>query len=396
MMNIKNESYKVVLLFNANNIYDRQILKGIGDFLKLNNIHWNIYISETLRYDKKASFHLDCDGIIANFDDPDIEDLLTKVDIPIIGVGSSYHDDFSYPKVPYVAADNYAIMESAFNHLCDKGIHQFAFYSIPPTRYCRWAGVREKIFEKILTQKGYQGVIYQGMTTSLDNWQESLDKLSKWLLSLPVNTGIIAVNDARAHHILQACDIVGLKIPEELCLIGIDNEEVINNLSMVSLSTVKQGTEEMGFNAASLLHKRLTKGKVSTSPLLIEPKKIIARRSTDYRSIQDPYVIQAMHYIRKYACKGIKVEQVISDMQISRSNLEIRFKESLGKTIHSVIHEEKFNRAKYLLIESSLSIQAISQQCGYPSVQYFYFLFKKFYAMTPKDFRSKFTTINHL
>jgi Transcriptional regulators len=389
-----SESYKVVLLFNANNIYDRQILKGIGTFLKSNNIHWNIYISETMRYESNISFNFDCDGIIANFDDPDIEDLLKEVNIPIIGVGSSYPDDLSYPNVPYVAADNYAIIEAAFSHLCAKGINKFAFYSIPPNRYCRWAGVRERIFEQILRKKGYKGVIYQGMTTSLDNWQESLDKLSIWLQSLPINTGIIAVNDARAHHILQACDRVGIKIPEELCLIGIDNEEVINDLAMVSLSTVKQGTEEMGFNAASLLQKRFSNGKFPKSPLLIAPKKIIARRSTDYRSVQDPYVIQAIHYIQDYACKGIKVEQVISEMQISRSNLEIRFKASLGKTIHSVIHEEKFNQAKYLLTDSSLSIQAISEQCGYPSVQYFYFLFKKLYGMTPKEFRDKSTTLS--
>ncbi|OCG00592.1 XylR family transcriptional regulator [Gilliamella sp. wkB112] len=389
---MESESYKVVLLFNANNIYDRQILKGIGAFLKSNNIHWNIYISETMRYDANIRFNFDCDGIIANFDDPDIEDLLMKVDIPIIGVGTSYPDDLSYPNVPYVAADNYAIVETAFSHLCAKGINKFAFYSIPPNRYCRWARVREKIFEQLLAQKGYEGVIYQGMATSLDTWQESLDKLSTWLRSLPINTGIIAVNDARAHHILQACDRVGIKIPEELCLIGIDNEEVINDLSMVSLSTVKQGTEEMGFNAAKLLQKQFSKGKISKSPLLIAPKKIIARRSTDYRSVQDPYVIQAIHYIRDYACKGIKVEQVTSEMQISRSNLEMRFKESLGKTIHSVIHEEKFNQAKYLLVESSLSIQTISELCGYPSVQYFYFLFKKNYGITPKKFRNKYIT----
>ena len=394
MKDTQVESYKVVLLFNANNIYDRQILKGIGDFLKANNIHWNIYISETMRYDTNTAFHFDCDGIIANFDDPDIQDLLTNVDIPIIGVGSSHHDNSSYPKVPYVAADNFAIIESAFNHLCSKGINQFAFYGLPPYRSCRWAAVREQFFEQIVSQKGYEGFIYQGTTTSLDNWQDSLDKLSKWLLSLPVNTGIIAVNDARAHHILQACDRVEIKIPEELCLIGIDNEEVINDLSMVSLSTVKQGTEEMGFEAAKLLQKIFNKGKVATSPRLISPKKVIERRSTDYRSIQDPYVIQAIHYIRDYACKGIKVDQVTSELQISRSNLELRFKTSLGKTIHTVIHEEKFNRAKYLLIESSLSIQAISEQCGYPSVQYFYFLFKKLCRMTPKDFRNKFLTPN--
>ena len=183
MKDTQVESYKVVLLFNANNIYDRQILKGIGDFLKANNIHWNIYISETMRYDTNTAFHFDCDGIIANFDDPDIQDLLTNVDIPIIGVGSSHHDNSSYPKVPYVAADNFAIIESAFNHLCSKGINQFAFYGLPSHRSCRWAAVREQFFEQIVSQKGYEGFIYQGTTTSLDNWQDSLDKLSKWLLS---------------------------------------------------------------------------------------------------------------------------------------------------------------------------------------------------------------------
>ncbi|SQA98625.1 Bacillibactin transport regulator [Cedecea neteri] len=109
--------------------------------------------------------------------------------------------------------------------------------------------------------------------------------------------------------------------------------------------------------------------------MLVPPVRVVERSSTDYRSLHDPAVIQAMHYIRNHACKGIKVEQVLDAVGISRSNLEKRFKEEVGETIHAVIHAEKLEKARSLLISTSLSINEISQMCGYPSLQYFYSVF---------------------
>jgi LacI family transcriptional regulator len=117
---------------------------------------------------------------------------------------------------------------------------------------------------------------------------------------------------------------------------------------------------------------------------------VVERRSTDFRSLRDPAVIQAMHYIRHHACKGIKVEQVLESVGMSRSNLEKRFKDETGQTIHNMIHGEKLERARNLLISSSLSINEISQMCGYPSLQYFYSVFRKDYDMTPKEHRDKY------
>lgn len=116
---------------------------------------------------------------------------------------------------------------------------------------------------------------------------------------------------------------------------------------------------------------------------------IIERRSTDFHSFSDPTVVQAMHYIYYNACKGIKTEQVLDAVNMSRSNLEQRFKKEVGKTIHAVIYEEKLKRAKNLLATTTLSIQEISLMCGYPSLQYFYSIFKKEFGMTPKDFRDE-------
>lgn len=381
--------HRIILLFNANKIYDRQIIKGVGYFLQASQVNWDIYIADDFRSDYTNFSALSGDGIIANFDDPEIVEMLTNIDIPIVGVGASYHDSEEYPPVPYVAANNDALIEKAFNHLYSKGIKDFAFYSIPPSKHCRWATERENSFKQILIQKGFKGSIYQGMETSLDNWQQVQSDLVQWISSLPKNTGIIAVNDARARHILQTCDLMGLKIPEQYCVIGIDNEDIINYLSVVTLSTIAQGTEEMGYKAASLLQKMLQGKDIGLPRLLINPKQIIERRSTDYRSVQDPYIMQAMHFIRNNACRGIKVEQVLTEVRLSRSNLESRFKKELSKTIHNVIHDEKFEKAKYLLSNTTISINEIYQMCGYPSLQYFYFLFKKYYNKTPKEYREQ-------
>ncbi|HEB0978642.1 TPA: helix-turn-helix transcriptional regulator, partial [Yersinia enterocolitica] len=129
--------------------------------------------------------------------------------------------------------------------------------------------------------------------------------------------------------------------------------------------------------------------------ILVPPVKVMARRSTDFRSLRDPAVIQAMHYIRHHACKGIKVEQVLDAVGMSRSNLEKRFKDDIGQTIHGVIHEEKLDRARNLLSATSLPINEISQMCGYPSLQYFYSVFKKGYSITPKEHRDKYGEVSY-
>ena len=233
----------------------------------------------------------------------------------------------------------------------------------------------------------YQGVVYQGMETAPENWQHAQNRLADWLQTLPPQTGIIAVTDARARHLLQACEHLKIPVPEKLTVIGIDNEELTRYLSRVALSSVAQGTRQMGYQAAKLLHRLLDKQSLPLQRILVPPVKVIARRSTDFRSLNDPAVIQAMHYIRFNACKGIKVEQVLDAIGMSRSNLEKRFRDETGDTIHAMIHREKLEKARELLASSSLNINEISQMCGYPSLQYFYSVFKKSYASTPKEYR---------
>ena len=379
--------HRITLLFNANKAYDRQVVEGVGEYLQASQSEWDIFIEEDFRTRLENIKDWLGDGVIADYDDPVIEQLLTDVDVPIVGVGGSYHSPENYPPVHYIATDNHALVEAAFLHLKEKGVHRFAFYGLPATSGKRWAVEREHAFCQLVAQEKYRGVVYQGLETAPENWQHAQNRLADWLQTLPPQTGIIAVTDARARHVLQVCEHLHIPVPEKLCVIGIDNEELTRYLSRVALSSVAQGTRQMGYQAAKLLHRLLDKESLPLQRLLVPPVRVVERRSTDYRSLSDPAVIQAMHYIRHRACQGIKTEQVLDHLRISRSNLEQRFKEEMNKTIHQVIHEEKLERAKYMLRFTDISIQEIAEVCGYPSLQYFYAVFRKEYNQTPKEFR---------
>ncbi|STO55331.1 AraC family transcriptional regulator [Canicola haemoglobinophilus] len=385
---MSEQSYKIALLFNANKVYDRGVIEGIGQYIQASQSTWDIFMEDDFTYHKEEIKNLSIDGIIADFDDIETAKLLDNIDVPIIAVGGSYQNPQHYPDLPYVATNNYALVEMAFLHLKQKGINQFAFYGYPTQSPKHWAIERQKAFVDLMQKYDHQPYYYLGDKVNSQNWAESQAKLCEWLTTLPTHTGIIAVTDARARHLLQACEHLKIVVPDQLCIIGIDNEELIQYLSRISLSSVVQATRQIGYQAAKLLDQKLAGKIISHKPLLIPPVKVEERRSTDYRSLQDPLVIQAMHFIRHRACQGIKVEQVLDHLRISRSNLEQRFKQEIDKTIHQVIHEEKLNRAKYMLRFTEISTQEIAEICGYPSLQYFYAVFKKEYGKTPREFRA--------
>lgn len=162
MILIMDKRYRITLLFNANKVYDRQVIEGIGEYLQATQCDWDIFIEEDFCTRLENIKGWLGDGIIADLDNPEIERFLSDLDIPIIGVGSSYENEDHYPSVPYVATDNKTIVEMAFNHLRDKGLENFAFYGLPANNCNRWAEEREKAFNSIVRREGYDGSVYRG------------------------------------------------------------------------------------------------------------------------------------------------------------------------------------------------------------------------------------------
>jgi LacI family transcriptional regulator len=384
-----NAQHSISLLFSANKEYDRQVIEGIGHYFQSSKADWDIFLEEDFLTRLEHINEWGGDGIIADYDDPAIQKALMGINIPVVGIGGSYLDESDYPDVPYVATDNYAVVQVAYEHLKQKGLERFAFYGLPIDQNHRWALERERAIIKLCKADGYDCSIYRGYPTRPETWRYTMNRVTDWLQGLPNPIGIVAVTDARARHLLQACDHIGKVVPDNISIVGIDDDDIVRYLSRISLSSVTQGCFDMGFQAAKLLHRRLDNPALKNKRVLVRPFGVSERQSTDFQALKDPYVIQAIHYIKQNATRRIKVEQVLDYVGVSRSNLEQRFKEEREQSIHTEIHNEKLAKACKMLTETSTSTNETAQICGYPSVQYMHAIFKKHFAQTPREYRNR-------
>ncbi|WP_268800883.1 XylR family transcriptional regulator [Pseudomonas huanghezhanensis] len=382
--------HRIALLFNGSKIYDRGIISGIGNYLSSTRASWDLFLEEDFLCRLKGIERWNGDGIIADFDDPAMGPALAGIKVPVVAVGGSYEDISAYPRnIPYVATDNFALIELAYRHLIDAGLKQFACFSLPEAQTNRWAQEREKAFNRLLARDGLKGQVYRGLNTSAPSWDSAVEQQIAWLRSLPKPIGVVAVSDARARQLLQACLTAGIAVPEQVALIGIDNDPLTRTLTRVPLSSVVQGTEQMGRTAARLLHQMLHGMPSTGTQVLLPPESINVQTSSLHQPLGHPYVMQALHFIRQYACQGIKTAQVAGYVGISRSSLEAHFRSELGRSVHDEILRFKLTAAAAHLEKSTCGIADIAQNCGFKSAQYLHTVFKREFGCTPREYQQE-------
>lgn len=296
----------------------------------------------------------------------------------MVAIGGSYADPSQYPaNRPYVATDNYKMVKLAYDHLIEAGLQHFALFSLPESDCNRWAQERERIFTDLTGADGIAGHIYRGVGTSAQSWDTAVEQQIAWVRSLPKPVGIIAVTDARARQLLQACLFAGIAVPEQVALIGIDNDPLARVLTRIPLSSVIQGSVEMGRTAAHLLHQMLHGARFPDTRIMVPPVGINVLASSRHEVRNHPHVMQALHFIRQYACQGIKTDQVADYVGISRSSLEWYFRRELGRSVHDEILRFKLDAAKRLLEQAGSHAAEIAVSCGFTSVQYMHAVFKR-------------------
>ncbi|MBC3257766.1 XylR family transcriptional regulator [Pseudomonas paralactis] len=380
--------HRIALLFNGSKIYDRGIITGIGNYLSSTRASWDLFLEEDFLCRLRGIERWQGDGIIADFDDPLIGEALAGSQIPVVAVGGSYEDVSAYPKgIPYVATDNHALIKLAYEHLIEAGLTRFACFSLPEAQANRWAQEREKAFRGLVQRDGLPVEIYRGLGTSAPLWDSAVEQQIAWLHSLPKPIGIIAVTDARARQLLQACLTAGIAVPEEVALIGIDNDPLTRTLTRVPLSSVIQGTETMGLTAAALLHQMLHGKPCASTQVLVPPDAINVQASSLHQPLGNPYVMQALLFIRQYACQGIKTDQVAAYVGVSRSSLEAHFRKVRGCSVHDEILRFKLAAAAKGLENQDLAIADIAARCGFTSAQYLHTVFRREFGCTPRQYQ---------
>ena len=383
-------AHRIALLFNANKSFDREVIAGIAAYLGTTRASWDLYLEEDFRLRLAGIEHWQGGGIIADFDDPAVAVALSRCRVPVVAVGGSYADPGEYPLgVPYVATDNYKLVKLARDHLIDAGLHRFAMYSLPKSEQHRWALERENAFNSLMRDNRMEGQVFHGGATSVSSWDEAVQAQIAWLHSLPKPIGIICVTDARARQLLQACAIAGIAVPEQVALIGIDNDPMVRMLTRVPLSSVIQGAQEIGRTAAHLLDKMLHGVRLSDTRILVPPAGINVCASSQHQAIKHPHVMRARHYIRQFACHGIRAHQVADYVGVSISSLEAYFREELGCSVHDEILRFKLDAAKAGLESGDRSTADVALACGFNTTQYMHLVFKRELGCTPRAYRDR-------
>ena len=380
--------FRVALLFHASKVYDRDVIAGVGSYVNQTRVAWDLFLEEDFRFRLDGIEEWAGDGIIADFDDPQVCKSLSAMKLPIVAVGGSYEDPTHYPAgVAYVATDNRLLIEQAWEHLVESGLAQFACYSLPESPLNRWAQEREGVFRRLMDRFNLPCRIHRGLATSAPTWNSAAHQLIAWLQSLPKPIGIIAVNDARARQLLQACIMAGLAVPEEVAIVGIDNDTLGQHLTRIPLTSVSQGTHEMGRVAAKMLHQMIGGAQLQGTRIVVPPSGIQRRESSRREVPHSPRVMRALQYIRQYACQGIRTEQVASYLALSRSSLESSFRQELGRTVHDEIMAYKLARAQSLLEDALLTTVQVAQMAGFGTIQYLNTVFNRELGCTPGAYR---------
>jgi LacI family transcriptional regulator len=200
---------------------------------------------------------------------------------------------------------------------------------------------------------------------------------------------LMACNDMRGQQVLDACRASDVTVPDEVAVVGVDNEEVLCDLSDPPLSSVVPNAERIGYEAAALLEQMMAGKKVQAKPIFIEPSGVVTRRSTEVLAIEDRPVAAAARFIREHACEGIDVGDVLRAVSMSRSALDRHFIKIMGRSPKDEILRVRLNRAKQLLAETDFSQATIAEKVGLEHVEYLSRIFKKRIGLTPSEFRAR-------
>jgi LacI family transcriptional regulator len=377
---------QVALLIETSNSYARGLLRGIHAYSREHG-PWATYLSEQEQGDAKPVVLKDDwngDGILARLDNRWIAQEVKKRQrkVPIVDLCAGR----LLPGMPCVETDDRSIARMAAEHLFERNFNQFGYYGDCRFNWARWRGEH---FRAIVTQEGFPVDLYEesklGRTRSSSEKQQTL--LVDWVKSLPKPVGIMACHDYAGWLLLQACHRAGAAVPDEVAVIGVDNDETLCELSDPPLSSVVPDTFRTGYEAARLLDQMMS-GKRVEGDLQIEPTGVVTRKSTDAFAVADPIVSQAVRFIREHACDGIKVRDVMQHMPISRASLDHEFKKLLGHTSHEEILRIQFQRVVELLTKSDLTLAEIAQRTGFKHPQYLTYAFKERYGVPPSEYRA--------
>ncbi len=371
---------RVALIVETSNSYARGLLEGVTDYIREHH-PWSVYLPEQRRGDAPPEWlrNWDGDGIIARIENPQVASCVAAANLPTIDVSAAR----LIPRLPWVETDDVGIAELGYQHLAERGFRHFAFCGDPKFNWSCW---RRDAFVRLVETAGHVCHVFEPGSHGT-NWDEQQRALAAWVDGLPRPTGVLAAYDIMAQRILDACRGNNIAVPEEIAVVGVDNDEVLCQLADPPLSSVVPDTRGAGYEAAALLDRAMGGQTLEATGTLLKPRGVVTRQSTDVLAIPDPDVADALRFIREHADGGIDVGDVLAQSRVSRRVLEARFRKILGRTPHDELLRVRMARVKVLLVQTDLTVAQIAERTGYEHIEYLSAQFRRVVGVTPTGYR---------
>ena len=324
------------------------------------------------------------DGILAAINTEEEAQCAAAMALPVVNISSALPQS----SVPRSIVDNSAIGVLAADHLVGKGFQKYAFYGLSGVQYSK---ARYQGFEERLTAAGYSSVQFLSKPTfglGGNLWLQQHRALAEWLAELPTPCGLFAVSDYRARQALDACRQAELQVPEQIAVIGVDNEQVICEHAYPTLTSVARNDQLEGFRAASMLKRMLDGEPAALDEPPIPPLQVVERESTATFAVSDSRVRDALSFLHEHIEKPITVDQITRHAGVSRRWLEYAFRDVLGETPYQYLRRQRLALARRLLAdEPGAKIYTIAQQAGFASAKQLSIAFQQDFGMSPREYR---------
>lgn len=327
-------------------------------------------------------------GIIACLNDERVARAVAQLSVPLVAVGSI---GLWTPQcgLTHVDTDHEAVAAVAFEHLQERGLRHFGYYGARSTPATRWSDLRGAGFAAAAAAAGHHCDRLQAGSAG----PASRDRLVRWLAGMPKPAGILACDDAHARRILEACRVMPLRVPHDVAVVGIDNDELECELAVPQLTSVAQAARRIGHEAARLLDRRICPerhgGDAAVMPprTLIPPQAIFPRASTDTFAVADPVIARVIAAVRDRACRDLTIADLVGLAGLPRWKLEKQFKQAVGHSIHDDIVRVRLAEAQRLIGTTDLPLKVVAARTGFHSVTYMTTLFRRRFGITPARFR---------
>jgi LacI family transcriptional regulator len=379
---------KLLVLIDSTTEFSRRFLTGLIQYANENG-PWTFY---RLPSYYKALYgeagvlerinEWEIDAVIAQWEYERV-DFLDQLDIPVfLQTYRNISGRFSRISGDYIGAGVMAAQFFAKRHY-----KNFAFYG---NKKFYWSKARAEGYRREVER--IKGNYYYSESELLDSmeWSREHVELDDWLQSLPKPVALFACDDIFALQVSEMCKVNNINIPDELSLLGVDNDELICNLSHPSISSIVTDDENGGYQTGKMLHNLILNNNNLPFNINIDPIRIELRQSTEKYNISDIYVKKVIEYIYENIRLNISVDDLTAIVPLSRRNLEKKFKEATGKSIYQSLLDKKVDLISVELLTTDKDLWDIAIETGFNDVRNVYRIFKKNTGHTPISFRNKY------